>query len=344
MSTLRGALIGFGAIAECGHAPAYASNGSPLEIVAVAEPCGARHAAIRARLPGARIYPDFQRLLAREALDFVDVCTPPSEHMNISLAAFARGLHVLCEKPLAMSVLEARRMVSAAMRARSVLFPVHTYLHAPILRAVRGLLSHDLIGAVRMVTIDTCWNDRARGAAPWHRDWRREPGYAGAGILAFEWLGGYPSSVSAWTQSVRGGAVEDDATCTMVFPRGVARAHMSRNVGLRRAIYALHGDRGSIRVKDDELEVVVRVANGGTRSWKSSLPTKRKDRGHGPRFEGVLRGFTHAVERRDFVGKEATDAVMGIRVAAAALSSARRGGTPIVLPSAKDAISRERCA
>jgi predicted dehydrogenase len=143
MRTLRGALIGFGAVAECAHAPAYASKASPLEIVAVAEPCGARHAAIRARLPGARIYPDFQRLLAREALDFVDVCTPPSEHMNLSLAAFARGLHVLCEKPLAMSVLEARRMVSAAIRGQSVLFPVHTYLHAPILRAVRGLLSHD---------------------------------------------------------------------------------------------------------------------------------------------------------------------------------------------------------
>jgi hypothetical protein len=57
-----------------------------------------------------------------------------------------------------------------------------------------------------------------------------------------------------------------------------------------------------------------------------------------------MRGFTHAVERRDFIGKEATYAVMGIRVAAAARSSARRGGTPIVLPSAEDAISRERCA
>jgi predicted dehydrogenase len=344
MNTLRGALVGFGSIAERGHAPAYTSKASPLEVVAVAEPCGARHAAIRARLPEARIYTDFQKLLAREDLDFVDVCTPPSEHMDISLAAFARGLHVLCERPLAMTLLEARRMVSAAIRAQSVLFPVYSYLYAPVIRGVHGLLSHNLIGPVRMVTIDTCLTDRARGAEPWHRDRSREARYAGSGILAFGWLGGYPSSVSACTRSVRGDAVEDDATCTMVFPQGIARANLSRNAGLRRTLYALHGERGSIRVQDDELEVVVRVADGGTRSWKSSLPSKRKDKGHAPQFEGVLRGFTRAVEHRVFVGKEAKDAVMGIRVAAAALSSARRGGTPIVLPSGQDAILLERCA
>jgi predicted dehydrogenase len=344
MSTLRGALVGFSTIAERGHVPAYASKASPLDIVAVAEPCGARYAAIRAELPEARIYPSFERLLAHEALDFVDVCTPPSEHMKVSLAAFARGLHVLCERPLAMSLLEARRMVSAATRAQSVLFPVHSYQHAPIIRAVRGLLSHDLIGPVRIVAIDTWETDRARGRALWQRDCRRGPRYAGAGILAFEWLGGYPSSVSAWTRSVRGDAVDGNATCTMVFPRGIARAHISRDAGIRRAIYALHGDRGSIRVEDDELEVVFRTADGGTCSWKSSLPSNRKDPGQGRWFEGVLRGFTRAVEQRDFVGKEAKDAIMGIRVASAAMSSARRGGAPIVLPSNQDMSSRERCA
>jgi predicted dehydrogenase len=344
MTMLRGALVGFGSIAECRHAPVYASKALPLRIVAVAEPCGARHAAIRARLPEARTYPNFERLLAREALDFVDVCTPASEHMKVSLAAFARGLHVLCERPLAMNLLQARRMVSAATRAQSVLFPVHSYLHAPIIRAVRGLLSHDLIGPVRLVTIDTWRADRARGGAPWHRDRRREPSYAGAGILAFEWLGGYPSSVSAWTPSVRGDAVEGNAMCTMVFARGIARAHISRSNCMLRAMYFLHGDRGSIRVAGDELEVVAVSADGLVRSWKSSLPSNRRDPANASWFDGVLRGFTHAVERRDFVGREANDAFMGIRVASAALSSARRGGTPIVLPSAQDVSSRERCA
>src|SRR5271165_6397323 len=150
MDTLRGALVGFGFIAERGHVPAYASGTSPLQIVAVAESCEARHAAIAAALPRARIYRDHGTMLARESLDFVDICTPPSTHMTIALAAFARGLHVLCEKPLAMTPLEAWRMADAATRAKRVLFPAHSYRHAPVIRAVRSLLSRDLIGPVRM--------------------------------------------------------------------------------------------------------------------------------------------------------------------------------------------------
>src|ERR1700722_18492711 len=102
MSALRGAILGFGFIAERGHAPAYALRRSPLEIVAVAEPCVARHPAIRKALPEARIYRDHTKLLSRESLDFVDICTPPSQHLSMGLDGLACGLHVLCEKPLAM--------------------------------------------------------------------------------------------------------------------------------------------------------------------------------------------------------------------------------------------------
>jgi predicted dehydrogenase len=354
MDTLNGALVGFGFIAERGHAPAYASKSSPLRIVAVAEPCAARHPAIRAALPEARIYDDHERLLRAEALDFVDVCTPPSEHMNVALAAFARGLHVLCEKPLAMNPLEARRMADGALKARRVLFPGHSYRQAPVIRAVRRLLSRDLIGPVRMATIDTFRTGHARGAPEWNPDWRRDPHYSGAGILmdhgphtsylAFEWLGGHPSSVSAWTRSVRGDAVDDDAIWTMVFPRGTVRAHMTWSAGLRRVIYTLHGERGAIRVEDDEVELVVRGPGGPTRSEKTSHPSDWTDAGHGPWFQGVFRQFVEAIQRRDFVGKEARDAVMGIRVIAAALSSAARGVLSVALPSTEDATTLERCA
>jgi predicted dehydrogenase len=354
MKTLRGALVGFGFIAERGHAPAYAAKASPLEIVAVAEPCEARHPAIRAALPRARIYVDHQTLLLRESLDFVDVCTPPNEHMNIALAAFARGLHVLCEKPLAMTPLEARRMADAATRSQRVLFPAHSYRHAPVIRAVRGLLSRDLIGPVRMATIDTYRTGHARGAAEWYPDWRRDPHYSGGGILmdhgphtsylAFEWLGGHPSRVSAWTRSVREDAVEDDATCTLVFPAGIVRAHLSWNAGFRRVIYTLHGDRGAIRVEDDEVELVIRGANGEVRTERSSQPSNWRDAGHGPWFEGVLREFHQAIERRDLVGRDTQDAVMGTHVISAAQSSAGRGGIWVSLPSLQDAPPMEKVA
>jgi predicted dehydrogenase len=354
MQTLRGALIGFGFIAEHGHAPAYASGTSPLQIVAVAEPCVARHPAIRAALPGAHIYVDHGELLSREALDFVDVCTPPSEHMQVAVDALASGLHVLCEKPLAMTPAEAMLMGRAATRAERVLFPAHSYRHAPVIRSVRELLSHDAIGRVRMVTLDTYRTTHARGVAEWRPDWRREPRYAGSGILmdhgphtsylAFEWLGGYPTSVSAWSRSVAGDAVEDDATMMMVFPAGVARAHLSWNAGFRRVLYTLHGDRGAIRVEDDDIEIVQRSPDGAMRSEKRSLPSDWRDAGHGPWFEGVLRAFTTAIERRDWVGEEARDAIAGLEVISAALTSAGDAGRPATLPTRLGPLALRRSA
>src|SRR5690349_4312107 len=110
--SLRGAVIGYGFIAERGHVPAYASfnpERGGLRITAVADICAARRERARAALPDARIYESHAELLEREAgqLDFVDVTTPPCDHATIAHAALDRGLHVLCEKPLTTTVAEA---------------------------------------------------------------------------------------------------------------------------------------------------------------------------------------------------------------------------------------------
>jgi predicted dehydrogenase len=122
MRRLKGALIGFGFIAEKGHLPAYAAGG--LEIVAVADINAERRRAAAAALPHARIYETHEELLSRENdLEFVDIATPPYAHARIALAAFERGLHVLCEKPMAMTIEEARMMVDTAIRKKRVVLP-----------------------------------------------------------------------------------------------------------------------------------------------------------------------------------------------------------------------------
>jgi len=342
MKTLRGALVGFGFIAERGHAPAYASNEAPLEIAAVAEPCAARFAAATRVFPRARVYPSFERLLSAErGLDFVDVCAPPSEHASIAIEALGRGLHVLCEKPMATSAPLARAMADAALRAGRVLYPAHSYRHAPVVRAVREVIARGALGQVRMVTMDTFRTGHARGVEEWYPDWRRDPAYSGGGILfdhgphtaylAFEWFGAYPSAVRAWVRSAAGGAVEDDATLQARFPGGVLRAQLTWNASMRRVVYTLHGERGAVRVEDDEVEVVVRGRDGEPRSERGSHPSRWVDAGHGPWFEGVFRGFADAIERRSFVSRDTEDAVRAMQVIGGALSSARMGGAEVSL-------------
>src|ERR1700704_1283340 len=121
---LKGALVGFGFIAEKGHVPAYLApeSDAAFEIVAVADVCAARRDKARQVLPKARIYPDTKTLLASEAkhLDFVDVATPPCDHAAIAHAAFEHGLHVFCEKPIATSAADARSMLDHALQAKRV--------------------------------------------------------------------------------------------------------------------------------------------------------------------------------------------------------------------------------
>src|SRR5688500_16899774 len=82
--------------------------------------CGRDQAAVAAaaqRLGWAAWETDWKRLVARDDVELVDVCTPGSSHAEISIAALEAGKHVLCEKPLANTVAEAEAMAEAAERA-----------------------------------------------------------------------------------------------------------------------------------------------------------------------------------------------------------------------------------
>lgn len=121
----RGGIVGFGFIAEKGHLPAYLRS-DQLEIVSVADVCPARREAAAKALPGARIYESGEALVrdGQRELDFVDITTPPYAHATVARAALEAGLHVMCEKPLAITAEDARLTVEQADRSRRVLYPV----------------------------------------------------------------------------------------------------------------------------------------------------------------------------------------------------------------------------
>ncbi|MFE4466478.1 Gfo/Idh/MocA family protein [Oerskovia sp. NPDC056781] len=127
---------------------------------------------------------DWRKLVARDDVDLVDICTPGDTHAEIAIAALEAGKHVLCEKPLANTVAEAELMVAAAEAAaeRGVLSTVgFTYRRVPAVQLARQLVVDGRIGTVRHV--------RAQYLQDWIADenvplsWRLDKTKAGSGAL-----------------------------------------------------------------------------------------------------------------------------------------------------------------
>jgi len=109
----RAAIVGTGFIGRV-HAGALRSLG--VEVAAV---CGRTHEGAEGLGEG-RAYTDLEALLDSEHVDVLHVCTPNNLHAEATLAAIERGVHVVCEKPLAVSTTERTQMAAAARERKLV--------------------------------------------------------------------------------------------------------------------------------------------------------------------------------------------------------------------------------
>jgi predicted dehydrogenase len=127
---------------------------------------------------------DWRRVLERDDVDLVDVCTPGDTHAEIAIAALEAGKHVLCEKPLANSVAEAEAMADAAAKAatRGVRSMVgFTYRRVPAIGLARQLVAEGRLGEIRHVRAQYLQDWIADPTAP--MSWRLDKAKAGSGAL-----------------------------------------------------------------------------------------------------------------------------------------------------------------
>jgi predicted dehydrogenase len=347
---LQGALIGFGFIAEKGHVPAYLAAPDQLQIVAVADVCAARREKARRVLPHARIYSDTKQLLQAEArqLDFVDIATPPCDHAAIAHAAFEHGLHVFCEKPIATSAADARSMLDHATAAKKVFFPSHNYKHAPVIKAIRAVLESGELGAIHLVTLDTFRTTHAKGVAEWQPDWRRSRTTSGGGIamdhgshtfyLAFDWLASQPTAITAKMSNLSTFDTEDNFSCTVTFPTGIAVAQLTWNSGFRKVIYTIHGAGGAIKVEDDDIEIHRKRAGGQIEVERLTAASHWMDASHAEWFKALQLQFVHQVRTGQWIGQEARDAAMCVQLIETAYASARADGKQLAIGAERTAV------
>ncbi|GAB3136821.1 Gfo/Idh/MocA family oxidoreductase [Microbispora hainanensis] len=153
-------------------------------MVAVAGRSAEATAQAAEKLGWAHAETDWKRLLERDDVQIVDICTPGDSHAEIAIAALAAGKHVLCEKPLANTVAEAEAMAAAAKEAaaRGVRSMVaFNYRRVPAIALARRFVEEGRLGEIRHV--------RAEYLQDWIVDpefplvWRLQKDKAGSGAL-----------------------------------------------------------------------------------------------------------------------------------------------------------------
>lgn len=176
--TVRVGVVGCGAIARRSHVPTLQAAGAEVTAFASRSRASAEAAAVEAG--GGSVFDDWRDLVAHDEVDAVVVCTPNSLHAPIAVAALQAGRHVLVEKPIATTVADADRMLTAADDAGRVLMVAHDARATAGVQALRRLVADGALGTITAVTArlshagPQAWTDSA---------WFRDDALSGGGAL-----------------------------------------------------------------------------------------------------------------------------------------------------------------
>jgi len=207
-----------------GRAHVAGFQAAGCKVVALCQRDTAAAAELAVRYGVLQVYSDWHAMLATARPDIVVIATPPALHLPIMTEAFAAGSHVVCEKPLALTVDEAHRMIAAAQAARRSAIVGFNWRFAPAMQRMKAMVDAGFLG--RVFHVNCRWFNAAwveRGAAP---SWRMDRAVAGYGALGdlgvhlidlVRWLFGdvvrvmASSGVGYPSRTVAGGARAADA-------------------------------------------------------------------------------------------------------------------------------------
>lgn len=343
--------VRFGVIGVGGMGMAHATliqRIEQTELVAVCSASAERTQQVAQRF-GVQGFTDYRQLLQSGLVDAVLIATPHPMHAEIAECAFEHGVHVLCEKPLAISISEGRRMVESARQHGCLLGAMLQMRTEKHIRTARRAVEEGIIGnLLRAVLIATwCRSEAYYQSAAWRGTWAGE----GGGVLInqaphyldlFCWLAGMPNSVTAQARTrYHQVEVEDEAFALLEYPNG-AHGYLYVNLNemppTRR--FELVGEGGKA-VIDGEQVTVTRVVPSIPRYMQEAqdmwqlpavepvnLETSTGEQGH----EAVIRNFARVLlgmeEQLVAPGEEA---LWSLELANAIVLSAKRQKT-VTLP------------
>jgi predicted dehydrogenase len=360
MDSVRFGIVGVGGMGS-GHA-----RSMPLiEEVTLTAVCDTAPEALEAAtiaydVPG---FDNHVALLDSGLVDAILIATPHYFHPPIAVDAMARGIHVISEKPMAVTVSGAEAMIEAAQRSGVIFAVMFQQRTLPVHQAAKQLVDEGRLGELyRTLLIDSHFRSQAYyNSAGWRATWKGEGGgvllnQAPHGMDLFTWLGGMPSQVFAKVNTRQHQIeVEDEASALLEYPNGaIGYIHESVNeypTGMR---LELCGERGKLLIANDKLRywevpTGVRATSDTTVAmWghpdaeEIEVPLEACPTGHAAIVANVARAILHG----EPLISPGPDAIYSLELADAMLLSGHTG-QPVDLPvdrAAYDAFIAEKQA
>lgn len=257
---IRCGIIGLGTMGRH-HAAALKAN-QFLSLAAVSDIQAQARAA--AEKFGAKWFASPELLINSKEIDAIVIATPHWQHAELAVAGFRAGLHVICEKPLAVTVAEADEILESAARAKGLFAVVHQTRFEPAYQYAKRLLDSGELGPIyRCSMIESLWRTNAYyRSSPWRGTWKGE----GGGVLLnqaphvldrYVWLCGLPKTVTAHCETaLHNIEVEDTASALLRHADGAnGYLHVSTNESPFVSRTEIACDRGRILIENGRVKV-----------------------------------------------------------------------------------------
>ncbi|MEO8163941.1 MAG: Gfo/Idh/MocA family oxidoreductase [Betaproteobacteria bacterium] len=308
-----------------------AQTGNEIVAVMSADPARGKAFAESSRI--AASYACVEALLADRSVDAVYISTTNELHKTQTLAAAAAGKHVLCEKPLALTLEDAREMVAACDRAGVVMGTNHHLRNAASHRKIRELVQSGAIGTPLYARVF-----HAVYLPPHLQGWRLSKASAGAGVilditvhdadtLRFI-LGSEPTEAIAFSQQsgMAQGGLEDGVMAVLRFENGTtAQLHDAFTVKFGGTGLEIHGSEGSIIGRD-----VITQHPTGSVTLRNAQGETGVALDHENLYVRGLRAFVGAIRGEGAPAATGEDGVRSLATALAVLAGTRSGRSTAV--------------
>jgi predicted dehydrogenase len=343
------AILGTGGIAEA-HIFAYQKEAERARIVALVDIERARAEAAAARFGIEAVSEDYREVLKRDDVEAISVCTPPFTHVEIACEALRAGKHVLCEKPVAPTLVGLDTIDEAQKRSGRVFAGVFQLRFGRGSQHVRLLLDEGKFGRLHLGLAETLWfrdQDYYTGV-PWRGKWAMEAGGATVSqaihlIDLLLWYFGEPVSVFAEAGVFRTPTEADDVSVAVIRFRSGAIGQITSTVS------AFGEERSRVELYGSELGAVSQGSaySATSEPFRLSAPdpavAEEAQRYADERFPWGYR-VLHRGAIADFLGaiRDGRQPLAGIAVCrtalqvTAAIYKSAMTGAPVALPITTD--------